>query len=495
MDYFFAHFSGCSDPSPVQDVLNDLSARKRASLGLGPLGSSSTYAPSQVYNLLQDSFDLLTDQGLTFRRALKPYARLLSLGGTANDEHQLLDKCNLCQGNLDGLDEGNNLQLTANNPSDISQTGSLDELDQTMYDYSHSLRDVKRLWDDWQKEMDDFLNIGEQLDKGIDDRTRWGDEELQKQETKYQEQIQKEEQLEKELERERKHRHDLEKQIEEQREELRKQLGRELEEKRANEQREAMLKQRQRQIQLENMRREQERLLEKLREEDDHSRLRKEEMKIRRQDEMRRLRNVGGGIHDKTRHENDLPNPNSARGYRTNHGQNKRVDRKPLTQLYSTLIPNEYGQRDLTVRKMGPKVQIKGKHVCGCEENCVIKEFERSFIVPEGTLVNSLKAVLYKDGTLSVMGKRDENPSLDKGSSDMKLKVPLETIGFSDQVTDDYKERLECLRKKAGIKIHKVDKRTGKPYETEEFTNTEGNNQRKYEAEYDDDGITIETLD
>ncbi|XP_067929076.1 uncharacterized protein [Watersipora subatra] len=117
-----------------------------------------------------------------------------------------------------------------------------------------------------------------------------------------------------------------------------------------------------------------------------------------------------------------------------------------------------YVPDDITVNIAGGRVTVQGKHICHCSENCISKEFTRSYVLPADVSPRSITATLDKHGILVVQGQhtnqRDEQLA-------PLVNVHVQGIGISQSTEISPEELRRCLRTKGGIKLSKMNQRTG----------------------------------
>ncbi len=153
--------------------------------------------------------------------------------------------------------------------------------------------------------------------------------------------------------------------------------------------------------------------------------------------------------------------------------------------VYSVHVPG-YKPRELHVKTEGRTLRIQGKQACGCQDSCAIREFERVFTLPEGIDTGNLQATLSRDGTLSVQSKFRQKLSRGNYADRDILVEGLDLVPIEDTA-----ENTDNCVKKAGIKLAKINKRTGKRIPlTRQFDEVQP---RTFENL--DDGVTIEVVD
>ena len=212
------------------------------------------------------------------------------------------------------------------------------------------------------------------------------------------------------------------------------------------------------------------------------------ERELRKQDQARRY---SGQEHSGHEHMYRPKNVNFHTESRNRIYRPPRVEipsHTPRVQLASLQVAKGYLPRDISVQTEGALVKVQGKQVCGCEETCVMKEFERSFSLPQGTDPKSLTAS-FNDGLLVVEGDTNFDT---RHFTDTRIQVAHRGVS-SDY--EDLKEKLDCLKEKSGIKLSKINKGTGKAYVEEDYRNIESG--QHYEPAHDDDhdGVTIEVVE
>ena len=172
----------------------------------------------------------------------------------------------------------------------------------------------------------------------------------------------------------------------------------------------------------------------------------------------------------------------------SNTGRNQQNNvRSKLVEVYSVQVAG-YQPSELQVKTEGRKVRVIGRQACSCQESCAIREFERVSTLPDGVDTRNLQATLNKEGTLSIQAKN--NHRLSRGHYE-DVDVLVEGVDLP-QIEDSSKNTENCV-KKAGIKLAKIDKRTGKRVPiTSKYEEVP---QQTFENEYDSDGVTIEVVD
>ncbi len=143
-----------------------------------------------------------------------------------------------------------------------------------------------------------------------------------------------------------------------------------------------------------------------------------------------------------------------------------------------------YYPADVTIYTKGQTLYIEGKRVCSCEEDCVIKELERKYQLPEGVDTTTLKATLDGAGILSVDGVQYTMPVDTTDTS-----IYVEGLGLPHK---NLNHRRNCHNTKPRMKLTKIEKRTGKPYVEPQYKYDIP--ERTLETEQFDDGVTIETI-
>ena len=178
--------------------------------------------------------------------------------------------------------------------------------------------------------------------------------------------------------------------------------------------------------------------------------------------------------------------PNN-RHIHTGRNQQNVLRVKPV-EVYSLQVSG-YQPSELQVKTEGMKVRVVGRQACGCQESCAIREFERVSMLPDGIDTRNLQATLDKEGTLSIQVRiNNQRPS--KGHYEDR-DVLVEGVDLPP-IEDNSKNTENCV-KRAGIKLAKIDKRTGKRVPT--TRKYEEVPQQTFENEYDSDGVTIEIVD
>ena len=176
----------------------------------------------------------------------------------------------------------------------------------------------------------------------------------------------------------------------------------------------------------------------------------------------------------------------SNRDSHTGRIQQNNVRTKPV-EVYSLQVAG-YQPSELQVKTEGRKVRVIGRQACSCREACAIREFERVSTLPDGVDTRNLQATLNKEGTLSIQVRN--NHRLARGHYE-DIDVLVEGVDLP-QIEDSSKNTENCV-KKAGIKLAKIDKRTGKRVPiTRKYEEVP---QQTFENEYDSDGVTIEVVD
>ena len=127
---------------------------------------------------------------------------------------------------------------------------------------------------------------------------------------------------------------------------------------------------------------------------------------------------------------------------------------------------------------------ISGRHVCGCDESCFEREFQRVYTLPQGTDTTTLIGNIDREGVLTVRGEKSI-----RNNSFLDSSVPVDGHRLAQQNNDS-----SCGGRKGGIKLKKMNKRTGEVFEN--IPMQEDNYFSSYfEEENGDDGITIEVVE
>ena len=182
-----------------------------------------------------------------------------------------------------------------------------------------------------------------------------------------------------------------------------------------------------------------------------------------------------------------MPNNRDIRMARNNQNVHLRNPMSRPVEVYSMQVPG-YKPSELQVKVEGKNVRVIGKRVCGCQESCSVREFERVSALPEGIDTRNLQATLNKEGTLSVQSKTNHRLS---GGRYQDGDVLVEGLDLPP-IEDSSKNTENCV-KKTSIKLAKIDKSTGKKLPvTRQYDEVP---QRTFENEQEEDGVTIEVVD
>jgi len=149
-----------------------------------------------------------------------------------------------------------------------------------------------------------------------------------------------------------------------------------------------------------------------------------------------------------------------------------------------------YDPDDISVKVSNGVVKVSGKHVCHCDENCITREFSRSFSLPAGTEPNSLHATMDIDGNIRIVGKKTRHHS--DWSHDLNLAV--QGVGIPQSTRPSVDELKSCG--KGGIKLNKINQRTGKVHIDEEYKYSEEREPvaDPLDEDFDDSYVEIEEL-
>ncbi|XP_071794135.1 uncharacterized protein [Asterias amurensis] len=274
----------------------------------------------------------------------------------------------------------------------------------------------------------------------------------------------------------------LRRQIEERRlqeEKLREQLRQEAElQKQREEQR--RLQQRQEAEELQRQRREEQRWKEE--------RLREErevyERRMRHQQEQRQAQEeqLATERQQKWRQRQSHQGTNS-------HNRHHQRNNFKKTEISSLQIPGYWPEDVSAVMTSENRLRIQGKHICSCHEKCTEREFQRSVSIPGNIDPLSIEATLNKDGKLTISGGTRQNMAGGRVTEDLVVAVQ------SDGSFTPRSRNLDssCGGARKGFKLKKMNKRTGEIFEDfEDYTKMDD---RTFEDEIDEDGVTMEVMD
>ena len=113
-----------------------------------------------------------------------------------------------------------------------------------------------------------------------------------------------------------------------------------------------------------------------------------------------------------------------------------------------------YDPDDLSVVVRKGQIKVTGHHICSCDENCINREFARSYEMPQHISVSSLRATLDNQGQLKVAGSIRR-----RGDAITQTEVKVMGLGIPQKRSEE--SLRQCLNKKGGIKLKKVRKDTG----------------------------------
>ena len=124
-----------------------------------------------------------------------------------------------------------------------------------------------------------------------------------------------------------------------------------------------------------------------------------------------------------------------------------------------------YDPDDITVTIADGRIKMEGKHICTCTENCVTREFVRGYHLPADIEPSTITATLDTTGNILIKGAVTRNPT----QSNIGIKVKVQGLGIPQSTRPSADELRRCLGEKGGIKLHKINKGTGKPHVEEKF--------------------------
>ncbi|XP_072038084.1 uncharacterized protein [Amphiura filiformis] len=162
----------------------------------------------------------------------------------------------------------------------------------------------------------------------------------------------------------------------------------------------------------------------------------------------------------------------------------------PKSDIGKLTIPEGYNLEDITVEIVGNQAFVKGHHVCGCDEKCYDREFERRIPLPTNVDTRTINASLYPGGTLTLQGVKYKQVI-----QPVDTQVTVEGVGLSQRTasSDDSCKKLNNLKlKPSGFKLKKMNARTGEVFDDIQVLE---DSYPKFESEIDDDGLTIEVVD
>lgn len=145
-----------------------------------------------------------------------------------------------------------------------------------------------------------------------------------------------------------------------------------------------------------------------------------------------------------------------------------------------------YHPSDLSVKVKDGRILMSGNHICTCSEDCITKEFSRSYSLPPRIDPSSIHASIDKWGKITVSGFRGRS-----GESQKSESFDVEVIGKGDFQKPTANELKACLSKKGSMTLNKMNKKTGKLVEPkDEELNLETAEQHLDLTEFDDENDT-----
>lgn len=123
-----------------------------------------------------------------------------------------------------------------------------------------------------------------------------------------------------------------------------------------------------------------------------------------------------------------------------------------------------YDPDDIKVQIVDGRLKVEGRHICHCTENCIDREFTRSFPLVPGIDADTITATLDRHGTIQILA--EQGTDRQRGTQNVLIKVKGLDIPQSTKPSAD--ELRKCLRQKGGIKLSKINRATGKEY-TDDF--------------------------
>ncbi len=160
----------------------------------------------------------------------------------------------------------------------------------------------------------------------------------------------------------------------------------------------------------------------------------------------------------------------------------------PKSDIGKLTIPEGYNLEDISIQTIGNQAFVKGHHICGCNEKCYDREFERRIPLPKNVDTRTISASLHPGGTLTIQGVKYRH-----ALQPVDAEVTVEGVGLPQRTAsdDDSCKKLHKL-KPSGFKLKKMNARTGEVFDDIQVLE---DSYPKYESEVDDDGLTIEVED
>lgn len=122
-----------------------------------------------------------------------------------------------------------------------------------------------------------------------------------------------------------------------------------------------------------------------------------------------------------------------------------------------------YFPEDLTVSIKDGRIHISGNHICTCTEDCISKEFSRSYALPSHIDPYSVRASTDAQGRITLTGLRQTGRH-----TDLAAAIEVRVTGEGEFKRPSADELRACLNKKGGIRLSRVSKRTGRAVEETE---------------------------
>ncbi|KAK3104183.1 hypothetical protein FSP39_025099 [Pinctada imbricata] len=92
-------------------------------------------------------------------------------------------------------------------------------------------------------------------------------------------------------------------------------------------------------------------------------------------------------------------------------------------QMNIKMDVQHYTPEDLTVKIVGDKLVIAGKHETKPDEHGYIsRQFQREFLIPENIDLDSLKTTLTEDGMLNIQGKSKDVPKVEERTIEIEVR-------------------------------------------------------------------------
>lgn len=159
------------------------------------------------------------------------------------------------------------------------------------------------------------------------------------------------------------------------------------------------------------------------------------------------------------------------------------LQQRPVT--FAELDVSGYRSDELDIWVEGQKIIVKGHHKCDCDDTCLVREFQRTYGIPQNLDSKSVKAKYGRDRKLVLQGNvaRNHQQFRDDRQVEIDYQGPKETP----------REQVQCQQKKAGIPLKKV-KVPRHNLHKNTITAPE-HIDKSFEGEIADDGVTIEVVE